>query len=523
MGQIAQPSFRFNCVAHFCLLILLLLSSACSLPSLQQRSTSSAYTDTQGTALGRSIAPMLAQHPPEVSGVHLLVEPYEAMATRIHLARSAERSIDAQYYIWHGDIAGTLLFETLYQAAERGVRVRILVDDNGTQGIDRLLAALNAHPNIEIRLFNPFQYRKARWLGFLTDFSRLNRRMHNKLYIVDNQIAIAGGRNIGDEYFQVPEETSFIDADLLAVGPVAQESSKDFDRYWASLSSYPAELILSDPSDKDLEDLHLRAKGYETDEKAGRYLQAMNASGAVQRFLDGDLPWHWVPVKMISDPPAKGLGQARSEDMVPAKLFRLAGLPEKTMELISPYFVPMQADVEAMAGLVQKGVQMQVLTNSLAATDVALVHSGYVGSRVPLLKAGVTLYEWRHSMDSDLMGHREGIGQSSASSLHAKTFTIDGKHLFVGSFNFDPRSIDLNTECGFIVHSELLAAQMEEAFRLAIPYQSYEVRLSPEGSLYWLERRKNGETIRHDSEPYTSWWKRRSVDFFSLLPIKKML
>ena len=183
----------------------------------------------------------------------------------------------------------------------------------------------------------------------------------------------------------------------------------------------------------------------------------------------------------------------------------------------------MPEDIEAMADLVQKGVQLQVLTNSLAATDVAVVHSGYAGSRIPLLKSGVTIYEWRHSMDSNLMGHREGIGQSSASSLHAKTFTIDGKHLFVGSFNFDPRSINLNTECGFIVRSELLAAQMEEAFMLAIPFQSYEVRLTPAGSLYWLERREDGQLIRHDKEPYTSWWKRRSVDFFSLLPIKWLL
>ncbi len=524
MRSIALPCLCFNRLGRCSLLlVLLLLGSSCSLPSLQQRSTSSAYSDTGNTVLGRSITPMLAQHPADVSGVHLLVEPYEAMAARIHLARSAERSIDAQYYIWHGDIAGTLLFETLYQAAERGVRVRLLLDDNGTQGIDKLLAALNAHPNIEIRLFNPFQYRNARWLGFLTDFSRLNRRMHNKLYVVDNQIAIVGGRNIGDEYFQVPEQTSFIDADLLGVGPVVQESSKDFDRYWGSLSSYPVELIIPNPSEKELEDLYRKAKGYESDEKAQRYVRAMKASGAVQRFLDGDLPWHWVPVRMISDPPAKGLGQARSEDMLPAKLFNLAGLPEKSMELISPYFVPMPEDIEAMADLVQKGVQLQVLTNSLAATDVAVVHSGYAGSRIPLLKSGVTIYEWRHSMDSNLMGHREGIGQSSASSLHAKTFTIDGKHLFVGSFNFDPRSINLNTECGFIVRSELLAAQMEEAFMLAIPFQSYEVRLTPAGSLYWLERREDGQLIRHDKEPYTNWWKRRSVDFFFLLPIKWLL
>ena len=511
--------------AQCCLLAsFLLFATACSsLPSLQYRNTTTTFDATNDTQLGRSIAPMLAAHPDTISGVHLLTNPYEAMASRVHLARSAEISIDAQYYIWRADIVGTLLFEELFQAAERGVRVRLLLDDNGTQGIDKLLAALNAHPNIEIRLFNPFLYRNARWFDFLTDFSRLNRRMHNKLYIVDNQVAIAGGRNIGDEYFQVPEQTAFIDADLLGVGPVVRESSKDFDRYWASLSSYPAELILSAPSDQELEDLHNEAKIYNTDEKAQRYIHAMNASGAVQRFLAGDLPWHWVSVRMISDPPAKGLGTARSEDLLPAKLFQLAGIPEKNMEVIAPYFVPQQDDIAAMTNLAQEGVQLQILTNSLSATDVAVVHSGYAGSRTALLKAGVHLYEWRHSMAADLMGNRLGIGQSSASSLHAKTFTIDGKHLFIGSFNFDPRSIRLNTECGFIVHSELLAAQMEEAFMLAIPFQSYEVHLSPQGSLYWLERREDGRVIRHDQEPYTSWWQRRLVDFFAILPIKWLL
>lgn len=517
-------SVKLPSVAQCCLLAsILLISTACSLPSLHYRSSTTAFDATIDTRLGRSIAPMVAAHPDTASGVHLLTNPYEAMAARVHLARSADISIDAQYYIWRADIAGTLLFEELFQAAERGVRVRLLLDDNGTQGIDKLLAALNAHPNIEIRLFNPFLYRNARWFGFLTDFSRLNRRMHNKLYIVDNQVAIAGGRNIGDEYYQVPEQTAFIDADLLGVGPVVRESSRDFDRYWASLSAYPAELILSDPSDKELEELHNKAKIYHTDEKAKKYIHAMNASGAVQRFLAGDLPWHWVSVRMISDPPAKGLGQARSEDLLPAKLFQLAGIPEKSMELISPYFVPQQDDIAAMTNLAQEGVHLQILTNSLSATDVAVVHSGYAGSRTALLNAGVNLYEWRHSMAADLMGQREGIGQSSASSLHAKTFAIDGKHLFVGSFNFDPRSIRLNTESGFIVHSELLTAQMEEAFILTIPFQSYEVRLSPQGSLYWLERREDGRVIRHDQEPHTSWLQRRLVDFLAILPIKWLL
>ncbi len=512
-----------SCIAQICIAAPLMFTSACSLPSLKGRSVSSAYIDTDKTPLGRAIAPKLAGQEENISGIQLLFDPYEALAARILLAQAAERSIDAQYYIWHGDISGTLLFEALYKAAERGVRVRLLLDDNGTQGIDRLLAALNAHPNIEIRLFNPFLHRNARWFGFLTDFPRLNRRMHNKLYVVDNQAAIVGGRNIGDEYFDVPVQTAFIDADLLGIGPVVRESSRDFDRYWASRSAYPAELILPAAREEDIENLHVQALGYESNPAAGMYIQALKGSGAVRRLLDNTLEWHWAPVRMISDPPAKGLGKAKSEDMLPAKLFYLAGMPEKSMEMVTPYFVPRKKDITRLTKLAGQGTKVHILTNSLMATDVPLVHSGYVGSRKPLLKAGISLYEWRHQMPKHFMVHRKGLGQSSSSSLHAKTFAIDGKFHFVGSFNYDPRSIRLNTECGFIIHSEEMASLVEETFLLTIPYSAYEVHLSPEGSLYWLERREDGGLIRHDKEPYTSWWQRLGVDFFSLLPIKWLL
>lgn len=497
--------------------------SACSLPSLQGRKDSSAITNTEGTSLGRAVSPVLAAQPENISGIHLLSEPYEALAARILLARTAERSIDAQYYIWHADISGTLLFDALYQAADRGVRVRLLLDDNGTQGIDPLLAALNAHPNIEIRLFNPFRHRHARWFGFLTDFRRLNRRMHNKLYLVDNQVAIVGGRNIGDEYFDTPSETSFIDADLLGIGPVVRESSKDFDLYWNSLSAYPAELLLPKARAEDINSLQARVMGYHQNPMAKLHTHALQTCGAIQCLLDKTLNWHWVPVRMLSDPPAKGLGKAKSRDLLPAQLIFNSGIPQKSLEMITPYFVPLGNDIRALSGLAKKGVAIHILTNSLAATDVELVHSGYASSRKRLLKTGIRLYEWRHQMSESLMAHRRGIGQSSSSSLHAKTFVSDGRYLFVGSFNYDPRSIRLNTECGFIVESAALASAVEKSYLSTVVCSAYEVRLDENGSLYWLEQREDGQLLRHHTEPCTRWWQRRLVDFFAILPIKRLL
>ncbi|HMA24281.1 MAG TPA: phospholipase D-like domain-containing protein, partial [Gemmatimonadaceae bacterium] len=237
------------------------------------------------------------------------------------LARSAQRSLDVQYYIWRGDLTGSLLFEALRAAADRGVRVRLLLDDNNTAGLDTRLAALDAHPNIEVRLFNPFAIRRPRMLGYLLDFRRLNRRMHNKSFTADNHATIIGGRNVGDEYFDAVEGApAFVDLDVLAIGPVVAEVSNDFDRYWASGSAHPAASVLSRVASRVLETLATRASLAEREPRAAAYLSAVRQSSVITGLEAGTLRFEWAPTRMVSDDPAKALGLAPAVELFPARL-----------------------------------------------------------------------------------------------------------------------------------------------------------------------------------------------------------
>lgn len=478
-------------------------------------------TDTHATRLGKAIVPRVAAHPGK-SGIYPLADSRDAFAARILLARAAERSLDVQYYIWYQDMSGTLLFKALHDAAERGVRVRLLLDDNNTFGLDAMLAALDAHPNIEIRLFNPFVMRGPRWIGYLTDFSRLNRRMHNKSFTADNQATIIGGRNIGDEYFGATDGVAFVDLDVLAVGPVVRDVSSDFDRYWASESSYPVDRLLPPASPTLIEELAAAARHIETSPAAVAYMNALRASPFVRELVEGRLALEWAATRMVSDDPAKGLGRAVPNGLLPQKLQEIIGKPVTDVELVSAYFVPTAAGVEAFTALAGQGVKIRILTNSLEATDVAVVHAGYAKRRKPLLRAGIALYEAQRLPSDARAKKRTGPGGSSASSLHAKTFSVDRSRVFIGSFNFDPRSARLNTELGFVIESPSLALKIEATFNDRVPVEAYEVRLSDTGDLYWIERRGEG-MVRHDTEPGTSYWQRTGIWFLSLLPIEWLL
>ncbi len=464
----------------------------------------------RNTRLGRAIAPRTAAHPGK-SGFHALVEPRDAFAARAHLARAAERFLDVQCYIWRADYSGNLLFQALHDAAGRGVRVRLLLDDNNTKGLDATLAALDAHANIEVRLFNPFRWRGQRWLGYLTDFSRLNRRMHNKSFTADNQATIIGGRNVGDEYFDAGEGMVFEDLDVLAVGPIVGEVAADFDRYWASASSHPAARVLP------AADGPLRI---ETVAAAASYREAVRNSAFARELLEGRLALEWAPARMVSDDPAKGLGLAASSALLPHQLKELLGDPSSTLDLVSSYFVPAAAGTQTLAGIARSGVRIRILTNSLEATDVAVVHAGYARRRKALLKAGITLYELRRLSPARHKRSR-GVG-SSASSLHAKTFSVDGTRVFIGSFNFDPRSAELNTEMGFVIESAALAQAIARTLERRVPAEAYEVRLSGTGALHWIERR-GADEVRHDIEPGTGFWQRAAIGLLSLLPVEWLL
>lgn len=509
------------------LLIGMGLVSGChSLPSLEGRTESSALTEeiAATTRLGQAIQPRLAEHP-DASGIHSLDNPREAFAARALLASAAQRTLDAQYYIWRNDMTGTLMLEALHEAADRGVRVRLLVDDNGINGLDGTLTALDAHPNIEVRLFNPFTVRSPKWLGYLTDFSRANRRMHNKSFTADNQAAIVGGRNIGDEYFGATDGVLFADLDVITIGPVVRQVSHDFDRYWASQSSYPVSSVIPPNAPQALEKLATQASIIESDPAAQAYVQALRDTGLVRRLLDGDLPLDWANTQMISDDPAKGLGKAPDEALLIERLKEIIGASAHSFDLVSPYFVPTKAGTEALTALAEQGVRIRILTNSLAATDVTAVHAGYAKRRKDLLKAGIQLYEMRRTSPAKgakRSNERAGPFGSSGASLHAKTFSIDEQRVFVGSFNFDPRSANLNTELGFIIDSPVMAHAVKKAFDQEIPERAYQVRLSEKGNLYW-QAEEDGDLYRYDREPDTSWWRRLLVRGYSWLPIEWLL
>ena len=442
------------------------------------------------------------------------------------LADAAERTLDVRYYIWHNDMSGTMLFAALRRAADRGVRVRLLLDDNNTAGLDPVLATLDAHANIEVRLFNPFRARRWRLLGYLTDFNRLNRRMHNKSFTADDHATIIGGRNVGDEYFDLGRAPWFVDLDLLAIGPVVDAVSRDFERYWYSASAVPAALLLPAATPASLAAVAGEAARVERDPAAAAYVAALRRSPVVGDLLARRLTFEWSATEMVSDDPAKGLGRAPEEALLWHRLKASIGAPVRELRLVSPYFVPGRAGVEALAAIAREGVQVEVLTNALEATDVAAVHAGYAKRRKSLLGAGVRLFELKRGSPVSAAKRLKWTGRSgsgsSASSLHAKTFCVDRARVFVGSFNFDPRSARLNTEMGFVIDSPGLGEAMTTWFAEEVPTRAYRVRLGDGGEIRWIDRQEGGEVVR-EAEPGTSLWRRLAVTLLSVLPIEWLL
>jgi putative cardiolipin synthase len=458
--------------------------------------------------------------------VVVLAEGPDAFAARALLAAAAERSLDVQYYIWHNDTTGTLLLDALRCAADRGVRVRLLLDDNNTPGLDPLLAALDAHPNIEVRLFNPFKHRRWRIVDYLTDFARVNRRMHNKSFTADNQVTIIGGRNVGDEYFGAGRDVLFVDLDVLAIGPVVNDVSNDFERYWESQSSWPVQRVLPTASRESLSEVAAAAATVTQSPAAMSYVDALAGSSRVRELLSGQLPFEWATTTMLSDPPAKVRGRTRHDGLLWTRLKKLVGDPASELHMISPYFVPGKEGVVYFAALAKAGVKVKVLTNSVEATDVAAVHVGYAKHRRPLLEAKIDLFEMKRGPSPLGSGsHRRrliGRSGSSRSSLHAKTFSVDGTRIFIGSFNFDPRSILLNTELGFLIDSPALALAVADAFTKGIPGRSYRVQLNEGRRLQWLEQTEGGPVV-HQREPGAGFWLRLGLWVMSRFPIEWLL
>ena len=470
--------------------------------------------------LQAQLAPLIAAHPGK-SGIHALVHGRDAFAERLALIDAASERLDVQYYMWHDDTTGRLLFDALRRAADRGVKVRLLLDDNNTHGMDWLLAALDAHPGIEVRLVNPFGLRWLRLLAFLLDFSRLNRRMHNQSLTADGVATIVGGRNVGDEYFGGSENSGFADLDVLAVGRIVDDVSRSFEEYWRSRGAVPLRRLIAAATHAEIEALGALCDNVRESDAGRMYLRSLAESERVQAQLRGEIDLEWTDADLLVDPPGKLLRRRESRALLGARLQRLLGAARRELDIVSPYFVPMKTGTEFLARLAQSGVRVRVLTNALEATDVPAVHSGYAIRRADLVRAGVQLWELKRGVDVKTVDTR-AFGLSGA-SLHAKTFAVDGAHIFIGSFNMDPRSVALNTELGIIIHSPRLARRLADAFSITAPLGAYEMRLDSRSRLEWVEHSATGEPRVFHHEPNSGLLRRAMVRALQLLPIEWLL
>ncbi|KVU68344.1 phospholipase [Burkholderia ubonensis] len=529
----AARAWRATCRSARALAVCALLSlvAACAThPSATtlERTVSHALPADAATPLRDALAAPVAARPGE-SGFRLLADGAAALQMRIALARAATRTLDMQYYIATEDTTGKLLLGAALYAADRGVRVRMLVDDLNFRDIDRVMAALNTHPNIEIRVFNPFGASQRdvmqRTAIFFTRIDRFTRRMHNKAMIADNQIAIVGGRNLGDEYFSASPTLQFRDLDVLAAGPVTRDVSASFDAYWASGSSYPLRVLnhqTFDPKELDAMRDELRAHWRENAEPYNA--KPLNATPLAQQIARGELGLVWAPAEFEADAPDK-VAQP-TDGYVSPPMRRLAELIRAAQHeflAFSPYFVPHDAGVKILGDTTARGVRVAILTNSLAATDAVAVQAGYGPYRVPLLRHGVELYEYKARP-----GRPRLLGSRSRASLHAKAYVIDREILVIGSMNLDPRSTHLNTELALVIHSPALAQQVATIFaRATQPDESYRVQLAalsgPGASeLTWIGT-DEGVLRTYHVDPYAGLLRNVLTGVFMLLPVDDQL
>jgi cardiolipin synthase C len=511
-----------------------LLAGACSHAPLQhpERRASYAIEDPETTRLGTLFSDYVLAHPGE-SGFLLLDKGGDALLWRGALADSAEHTLDAQYYIWHDDTIGTLAAERLLRAAERGVRVRVLVDDFPLDAEPRHLALLNAHPNVEIRVYNPVDtldtWRVIRALAVLSDFSRLNRRMHNKVFIADGSVAIIGGRNIGDEYFDTGAEQNFRDRDLMAVGPIVRNISNSFDTYWNSPWVRSVDALISDrPTAAERAVYYKELHAYATDSNH-QPVHFIAELPEIKRRLN-EVAEHlaWGRASLIFDIPGKNNDPDRLNAFgrSGALLTDLALRTKHEIVAETPYLLMMPGTLDVVDRLRARGVRIKLLTNSLASTDVLAIYAAYKEQRRELLDRGVELYEMRPRAASrrHLVKGWNLLEEKPEFSLHAKTVVFDRERVYVGSFNMDPRSTHLNTEIGLVVHSPELARRLLEVMANDFsPANSWRVSIDDDGQLQW-EGTTNGKVVRHiRDDPYNGFFKSLKVFIYSILQFDPIL
>ena len=508
--------------------LLLTLSGCATLPENVERPVSHAFSETDDTLLGRSRRDEIRRHPGK-SGFLLLGNGLDAFVARAVLANVAERSIDAQYYLLHSDLTGNLFIDQLVKAADRGVRVRLLVDDMDLAGRTQGAAAMDSHQNIEVRLFNPFSRNTGRTLQLLTRFGSVTRRMHNKSFTVDNQAAILGGRNIGDEYFGADPEVAFTDLDVLVIGPVVQEVSESFDQYWNSELAYPADVLLGrKPTAEELAEGRRELDAFVAELAESEYLRALRGSDLANRMRANMVHFDWGDAHVVQDAPEKVLvaRSKRSYHLAPQLAPYFDGVKNE-LYIFTPYFVPGEAGTAFLSDLSRRGVRVRVLTNSLASTDVPIVHSGYAKYRKDLLRAGVELYEMKSDPRSTKRRGGSGFAGSSKASLHTKAFIFDREHIFIGSLNLDPRSVHENTEIGVVLTSPEVAGLIVPLIDEAIDQVALRLELETDEQgregIVWHQSEKGGAQQTYRVDPDTGFWQRLTVGFMGLLPVESQL
>ncbi len=496
------------------IVIGLFLAGCATAPLDFPRQDSEAIVDTGDTSLGREVAEWTAKHPGK-SGFYPLIEGLDALGVRLSMIDRAERTIDAQYFLMKPDSAGRLFALKLLEAADRGVRVRFLLDDIFTTVKDDALLVLNQHPNIEFRLFNPVGRGGIYMANFLGNFKLANRRMHNKSFTVDNQVSVVGGRNIADEYFELLDETEFRDFDVFAAGPVAAEISSTFDRFWNHKLAVPMEAFEKNKKQVDL--AKARAEMDEAAIEASRsiYGRAL-ASPLMQDVFAGRVELFPADSTVITDDPEKLLNKISADHQV--LVTALAGKideAESEVVVVTPYFIPGKNGVEFWRGIAAKGVRVVIVTNSLASNNHVAVHGGYARYRRDMLEAGVEMYEVRVDASKVPEG---GVKQGyDALTLHTKAILIDRRFTFVGSLNLDPRSIDINTEFGVLIENTGLADGLAEGFFRNLPSFAYRVTENEKGKLRWTTV-IDGKQVVETKEPQASWWLRFKAFMSRILP-----
>jgi len=490
-----------------------------SLPEQEPRPEVLSFKHTQATPLGELAAHINADAAPHQQAFIPLNDGREALVARLALILQAEKSIDVQYYLYHNDTVGRLFTQYLIEASQRGVRVRLLVDDMATNWRDKDFAVIDQYPNIEVRLFNPFSIRGAlRSTQFLFDFSRVNHRMHNKALIVDNQMAIVGGRNIGNQYFS-KGGVQFADLDMLVTAKATKDLSNVFDQYWNSDQVYPMSRLvtLNSLTERDRKAVHQFLIDSLATPEAMQYVQELEQTDFYQRAKHNQLRWFYGSVDIYADPPDKRLDKNKEVFLISLLKPSLDSAKE-SLFILSPYFVPGDQGVAYLAEKVKQGVEVTVVTNSLAATDVSAVHAGYSRYRQALLEAGVALFEIKAVQGK---ADKRWLG-SSKSSLHAKTYIVDEHTTFVGSMNLDPRSIEINTETGVIFHDALLAKHLIEQIDGGSDGRYWQLRLH-QGRVAWFESDNFGSEPDFTTEPQTGFLSRAWITFIGLFPIESQL